>query len=180
MAGKAGTLETLARQIGIALQPLETELTPGNLIPFLTELGLQLPAALLAEPGIMNAVNAAATAAGGLAGLLTRLDTDIAGENEAAIVQDGLQLVSKIGQTVTALETIGTELKSIAGSLSGMNAAEVTTFADNLATALLGYLLVSYLDQVLPTVTGIGNLMGVLDNIPNPGISGDPTHQQFV
>ncbi len=179
MAGKAGTLETLARQIGIVLQPLETELTPGNLIPFLTELGLQLPAALLAEPGFMNAVNAAATAAGGLAGLLTQLDTDIAGENEAAIVQDGLQLVSKIGQTVTALENIGTELKSIASSL-GMDAAEVTTFAENLATALLGYLLVFYLDLVLPTVTGIGNLFGVLDNIPNPGIPGDPTHPQFV
>jgi hypothetical protein len=180
MAGKAGTLETLARQIGIALQPLETELTPGNLIPFLSELGLQLPAALLAEPAFMNAINAAATAAGGLAGLLTQLETDIAGENEAAMVQDGLQLVSKIRQTVTALESIGTELKSIAGSLAGMDAAEVTAFAENLASALLGYLLVFYLDQVLPTVTGIGNLMGVLDNIPNPGIPGDPTHPQFV
>ena len=43
MPGKAGTLEILAQQIGQALQPLGTRLTPENIVAFLAELGLQLP-----------------------------------------------------------------------------------------------------------------------------------------
>ena len=43
MASKAGTLEILAQQIALALQPLETQLTAANIIPFLAELGLQFP-----------------------------------------------------------------------------------------------------------------------------------------
>ena len=41
MPGKAGTLETLAQHIGLALEPLGTRLAPDNVLPFLAELGLQ-------------------------------------------------------------------------------------------------------------------------------------------
>ena len=57
MAGKAGTLEVLAQQIGLALQPLQDQLTVDNIIPFLARLGLQFPPALTSHSSFMNAVD---------------------------------------------------------------------------------------------------------------------------
>ena len=45
---------------------------------------------------------------------------------------------------------------------------------------LLSYLLISYLESTEPGVVGIGNLLGFIDYIPNPGVTGDPTHPPFV
>jgi WD40 repeat protein len=47
----SGPLEILARQIGLALQPLQTKLTAANVIPFFAELGLGFPSELTAAPG---------------------------------------------------------------------------------------------------------------------------------
>jgi len=179
MAGSAGTLETLAQQVALALQPLETQLTSANIIPFLAELGLQFPAQLL-EATFVNSLNAGATAAGALPNTLNQLATDIANGNDAGIVQDGLQLIEEIGNVITALQQIGTELGNLAGSLPGMNAEEVGTFAENLAGNLLSYLLISYLENLQPGVVGAANLLGIVNYIPNPGISGDPTHPPYV
>jgi hypothetical protein len=179
MPGNAGTLEILAQQIGLALQPLASELTPDNLLPFLSELGLQFPPVLLTNSSFMSKVTAAATAAGALTTLLNQMESDISSDNTSGIVQDGLQLVAKIKQVVTALEAVGSELGIIASSL-GMDADEVKTFAENLAVALVGYLIVSYLELMVPTITGVANLLGLIDDIPNPGIDGDPTHPPYV
>jgi hypothetical protein len=180
MAGKAGTLEVLAQQVGLALQPLENQLTSANIIPFLSQLGLQFPPALTGSGSFMTAIGAGATAAGGLPPLLTQLATDIEGDNESGILQDGLQLIQQVGKTISALEQIGTELNSLASSLPGMNPAEVGTFATNLAKNLLSYLLISYLRTVSAGVVGVFNALGVLDYLPNPGIAGDATHPAFV
>ncbi len=107
MPGSAGTLETIARQVGLALQPLETQLTSDNIIPFLANLGLQFPPSLTAQAGFMNAANQAATAAGALDALLTQLATDITSDNEDAIVQDGLKVVGQIALIIPALERWG-------------------------------------------------------------------------
>jgi hypothetical protein len=47
MPGKAGTLEVIARQLGIALQPLQDSLTSGNVTALFADLGLQFPPQLL-------------------------------------------------------------------------------------------------------------------------------------
>ena len=133
MSGKAGTLEILAQQVGLALQPLEQELASGNIIQLFAELGLQFPPNLL-QPNFVAALNAGATAAGQLPGTLTQLASDIAADNEAGILQDGVQLIQQISAVINALEQIGTELNNLAqipGSLPGMVAAEVETFAQN-------------------------------------------------
>jgi hypothetical protein len=179
MPNQAGTLETIAQQFGLALQPLQSQLTPANIIPFLAELGLQFPPQLL-QPSFVNSLNAAATAASALPNLLSQLATDITNDNEAGIVQDGIQLIQQIGNIISALQGIATELGNLAGTLPGMNAAEVGTFAGNLADNLLSYLVISYVENVQPGVVGVANLLGVLDYIPNPGVSGDPTHPSYV
>src|ERR1700722_1530947 len=96
MASKAGTLEILAQQIVLALQPLETQLTAANIIPFLAELGLQFPPQLTSQASFMNAVTAGSTAAGKLGTLLTQLATDIENDDEGAILTDGLTIITAI------------------------------------------------------------------------------------
>jgi hypothetical protein len=62
---------------GLALAPLEAQLTPTTIIPFLSELGLHFPPALLTQSSFMAAVNAGSTAAGALPAQLTKLTSDI-------------------------------------------------------------------------------------------------------
>ena len=165
MAAQPGTLEIIARQVGLALQPLETQLTPANLIPFLAELGLQFPSQLLSQTSFMNAVNSAASAVGQIPGLVTQLSSDISAGDDSGIVSAGLALVQQIQTVASSLQTAGTELSSIAASLPGMNATEVATFAGNLAENLLSYLLISYLEGVQPGIVGAANLAGILDDL---------------
>lgn len=179
MPGQAGTLETIARHIGLALQPLKDRLASGQVIAFFAELGLQFPPQLL-QPSFVNALSAGAAAAGALPATITQLSTAIDNDNESGILSAGAQLITEIGAIITALEQIGTELHNISGGLPGLSATEVNTFAQNLPSNLLSYLLISYLENLQPGVVGIGNLLGFLDYIPNPGVSGDPAHPPFT
>lgn len=179
MPGTAGTLETVARHVGLALQPLKDRLASGQVIALFAELGLQFPPQLL-QPSFVTALNAGGAAAGALPATLTQLATAIDSDNESGILSAGVQLISEIGAIITALEQIGTELHNISGGLPGLSAAEVDTFAQNLPSNLLSYLLISYLENLQPGVVGVGNLLGFLDYIPNPGVSGDPAHPPFT
>jgi hypothetical protein len=178
MPGKAGTLETLAQQVGLALQPLESLLTSDRIIPFLAQLGLQFPPTLL-QASFVNSLNAAGTAAGALDATLTQLSNDIVNDDESGIVSDGLKLIEEIGNLISALSQIGTELHNLSNSL-GISQAEVETFAENLPANLLSYALISYLEGTQPGVVAILNLLGVVNYSPNPGVPGDPTHPPFV
>jgi len=174
----AGTLEKLAQQVGLALQPLESELTSANIIPFLAELGLQFPPQLL-HPSFVTALNQGAAVAGSLSTSLAQLSTAIQNDDEGAIATAGLQVVQQISAIISALQQLGTELNNLAGTL-GMDAGEVSAFAQSLAENLLGYLLISYLETVTPTFVGVANLLGALDYLPDPGTPGDPTHPPFI
>jgi hypothetical protein len=179
LASRPGTLETLARQLGLALQPLETQLTPANLLPFLAQLGLQFPPQLLAQSGFMAAVNSAATAAGQLPTLLSKLASDVSAGNDGAIITDGLALVQQIEAVVTGLDAVAGQLNGLSGSL-GLNPADVAAFAQNLTSNLLSYLAISYLENVQPGLVAVGDLSGILDYLQNPGVTGDPTHPPYI
>ena len=179
MPGQAGTLETIACQVGLALQPLEQMLASGSITQLFAELGLQFPPQLL-QPNFVNALNAGTTAASALPNTITQLSTAIDNDNQNGILQAGTKLIQEIGATISALGKVGTELSNISGSLPGMNAGEVATFAQNLPSNLLSYLLISRLETVGSGVVGIGNVLGVLDYIPNPGVQGDSTHPPYI
>jgi hypothetical protein len=178
MPGTAGTLETIARQIGLALQPLKDRLASGQVLQLFAELGLQFPSSLV-QGNFKTALDAAAAAAGALPNTITQLSTAIDNDNEAGILSAGAQLIQEIATLIAALEQIGTELHNVSGS-QGINPGDVEKFAQSLASNLLSYLLITYLENVQPGVVGIGNLFGVLDYIPNPGVHGDPTHPPFT
>jgi len=175
----AGTLEQLAQQIGLALQPLEDELTPQNIVPLLADLGLRFPPALL-TPAFKNSLDTASGAAGALAPILAQLATAIDNDDEATIVSAGLQVIQQVATLIAALEQIGSTLNGMAASLPGMDPTEVGNFATKLGANLLGYALISYLEGVQPTIVGIANLLGVVDYLPNPGVPNDPVHPPFT
>ena len=180
MAGEVGTLEFLAQQVGLALQPLEAQLASANVIPFLAQLGLKFPPQLASQPAFMNAVGDASSAAGALTSLLTKLATDIDNQDDAAIVADGLQIITQIGKIVSALSSVGTQLGAISSSLPGVTAAEVDAFAASLAEGCLSYALITYFEFNYPGVLGVANLLGVVNYEHNPGTPNDPTHPPYV
>src|SRR5664279_3500052 len=102
----AGTLEKLAQQVGLALQPLKSELTSANIIPFLAELGLRFPPHLL-QPNFVTALNQGAAAAGSLSGSLAQLSTAIENDDEGAIASAGLQVLQQFSAIVSAWQQLG-------------------------------------------------------------------------
>jgi hypothetical protein len=179
MASQPGTLEVLAGQLGLALSPLEQRLAQGNVLAFLAELGLNFPQQLL-QPGLTGALQASATKAGALPNLIGQLSTAIQNGDSTAILQAGSQLIQQISGLISSLEDIGTKLRNAAGSLQGFNPGEVTAFAEALPSKLLGYMLITYLEQQAPAAIAIGNLFGALDYIRNPASPGDPSHPAFI
>jgi hypothetical protein len=180
MPGTGGTLEIIARQIGLALQPLEQLLASDNVTTLFAQLGLQFPPQLVqpANTNFINALNAASTAAGKLTATITQLTTDIENGNDAGTLQDGIQLIQEISALISALEQVGNELTHATGL--GIDPGIISDFAQNLVSNLLSYMLISYIEGIQPGAIGIANLLGVVDYIPNPGVSGDPAHPPFT
>lgn len=180
MAGKAGTLEVLVQQVGKALQPLQGQLSAANIIAVFAQLGLKFPPQLTAQAGFMNAVDAGSTAVGALPNLLNKLATDITNDDEAGILQDGVQLIQQIASIVSSFEQMGAQLANIAGTLPGMNAADVSAFSQALQGNLLSYSLIAYVENAQPGIVSVLNLLGPIDYIRNPGVPADPTHPAFI
>ncbi|HMH16006.1 MAG TPA: DUF6603 domain-containing protein [Edaphobacter sp.] len=179
MPGSAGTLEILVAQAGKALQLLETLLTSGNVLQLFASLGLRFPPQLLSQTTFTTALSKGAAAAGALPSVLTKLETDISSGDDAAILADGVQIVQQIGTVISTLEDIGAQLGPLGSSL-GMNAGEVATFGSNLATSLLNYTIISYLESVQPGTVGILNILGLIDYLPSPGVANDPVHPPYI
>jgi hypothetical protein len=179
MAANAGTLETIAAQIALALQPLEQLFATDNVTALFASLGLQFPPDLL-QPAFETAIGNAATAAGALENLIAQLSTAIQAGDDTATLQAGEQLIQQIVATVNSFTAVSAELTNLSTSLPGMDSAAVTSFAEALTEKLLGYLVISYLEEAQPAVVGAGNLLGFIDDIPNPGITGDPTHPSYT
>jgi hypothetical protein len=180
MPSDPGTLELIASQIGLALAPLEAQLTPTNIIPFLAELGVQFPPALTSQSGFMTQVNTVATAAGALPAQLTKLASDITAGDDAAIVQDGITLVGQIKTIISAIEAMAQALSDAASSITGIDSGAVTSFAGTLATNLLSYLIITYAESVEPGYVGFANLLGIVNYVRQPGVSGDPTQPPYT
>jgi hypothetical protein len=179
MPGKAGTIEVVAQQLGLALQPLEQQLKPESFLELLAELGLRLPPAAL-QPALLGALNAGSGAAGALRSALTQLTADIAADNEIGIATSGVSALAQIKNLIGALNPIGTALRAAAGGLPGTNAAEVASFANELPKNLLGHLVIGRLEGTLPSLVGLASLLGIIDYLPSLGVARDPTHPAFV
>jgi hypothetical protein len=179
MPGKAGLLEVVAQQLGLALQPLEEQLKPESFLDTLAQLGLRFPSEAL-QPGVTATLGAGSNAAGALRVALGQLTTNIANDNELGIASSGATVLAELRNLINALDPIGTALSATAGMLPGMNAGEVVTFANDLPMRLLGHFVINRLEAALPSLVGLANLLGIIDYVPSLGVPRDPTHPAFV
>ena len=175
-----GTLDRLALELAKLLKPLESRLTSSEIRPLFSELGLDFPPALETDAGFVNALAPAATGASQIGQLAPQLVTAIEAEDVDQIVQLSLQVVGVVKTLVPALETIGTELGNISGSLPGMNAADVDAFASQLAVRLLDVTIAGYLADYYPIVLKVLGLLGIMDVVHVPGDPADPTKPPYT
>ncbi len=111
---------------------------------------------------------------------LTKLATDIQNGDDATIIQDGIVLVQQVKTIISALGTIASELKNAALALTGIDSAEVVTFAEQLTSNLLSYLLITYVESIEPGYVGLATLLGIVDYVNEPGVANDPTHPAYT
>jgi hypothetical protein len=176
----AGSLETIALELAKAFDPLADRLSGGEILDLCAELGLQFPPALQSQNAFVTSLTTAGTAIANLAPLVEQLITAIENGDDAAIAGTAVKILDAFHSLFPALDTIGTQLHSLSGSLPGMNAGDVTAFADQLAGRLFEYVGVTYLEGYHPILLRFLTLAGLVELNDKPGVPGDPTKPPYT
>jgi len=159
MPTAAGTLESLALELGKALHPLKDLMRPDIFV----RLGTELPSAIAGSAGINNKITAAANKASDLEPKIQALAAAIAAENVATIISTGIDLIGTIAELITNLKDLGDTVHSEANSLPPADRAAIQDLAGKLAVRILEYSGVGYLDEKMPALTTSLNLIGLID-----------------
>ena len=113
MADAAGTLETLALELGRALKPMAQLLGPEMFV----RLGVDLPNSVTGDATLNARLTSAKTKAGELEARINDLAAVIGSDNPANIIASGVALIVKIGELVTELNQVGNALNAAANAL---------------------------------------------------------------
>jgi hypothetical protein len=179
---ESGTLETLARIAGETLRPLEQRLAPDAVDGLFESLGLRLPDGFLAQPPLPAALTATIGGAAQLGPALTDLAAALAGSNAALIVARGAVVIQRIAVTLDGIRQLATGLDQVAQAFPGLTAAQRARLQAE-ALALPGRLVnqrvVEWIDERAPGLVLALALSGLVDDVPTPGMAGDPTAPSF-
>jgi hypothetical protein len=176
----SGTLEIIALELGKALRPLADQLSADEIVDLFAELGLQFPPALQSEAAFVNSVSTAGTAVASLVPLIEQLVTAFENGDDATVISTAAKIVDALHSLLPAIDTIATQLQGIAGSLPGVNAADVTAFAGQLAERLVEYVIVTYLEGYHPLLLRFLTLAGLAELNDIPGVAGDTTKPPYT
>ena len=154
MASGAGTIEQLALVLGRALAPLEHRLQTGDVLGLFEELGLRFPPALLAQAGFTNALATAANSAQALPPAHYAADRCDRRRGHRPDRFGGAADRQRDQGSRRVTETVANDLQALDGTL-GLGPGDVTNFATGLVDALLGYLVVGYLEGYHPIMLGM-------------------------
>ncbi len=165
MPKTAGTLETLALELGHALAPLTEILEPENLL----DLGLELPRSLAGDGGIVTALDAARSKAGELEPRVISLASAIAADNTLGIITEGGALIAVVGDLMTRLSAVGSALHTAAAGLPPVERDALQSIAGVIATRVVEASSISYLKDVLPSLTTTLAVLGLIDMTPERG-----------
>lgn len=164
MAETAGTLEQLALGLTRALTPLGEALAAGEVADFFSELGLTPPDALLVDPAVASALQAAVDAAAPLPDRSRDLADAIRDEDLDAILLESTLTIAAIAQLLLALVALADALEAQAAAApGGVDPAALAAFAQELARRLLDYTVVHYLEGYHPVALSTLALLGVVD-----------------
>lgn len=177
---QTGTLETIAQQIAILLEPLRTELRGGRLLDVFDELGYRFPPNVATRPQLSSAVTAvldASTALGTAVGQMT------AASRAKDLVSVGIaveQSLQAFQQLVTGLDTIASSLTAATAGVAGLTPGEIATFVADLPRRLLEYSVVRVLDESVPLLAFALELLGVIVRSDERSGSSDPLRPPFT
>lgn len=168
MAGPVGTFETLALELGQALQPLHGLLDT----QFFARLGVPLPRAIAADAALLARLQEAGAKASELAPQTANLASAIGSGDTVRIVAAAAPLIATIAQLTAKLGAVGTALDAAAAALPPAEKAALQDLAAKLAERTLEYLGVGYLNAKMPTLTSTLALLGIIDieAQPAPGM----------
>ena len=129
MANAAGTLETLALELGKALNPLAELLGPDIFV----RLGVDLPSSVTGDATLISKLTAAQTKAGELETKISDLAAAIGSDNLVNIIASGVALITKISELVSKLSEVGDALHQAANALPPGDRAPIQQFAADMA-----------------------------------------------
>jgi hypothetical protein len=164
MATATGTLESVLLELGKLLTPMQQLLGPS----MFNRLGVQLPASIAGNAGLLSKLSDAGAKAGALAADVTALESAIAGGDTEAIIAAGVPMIAHIAQLVTSLEAVGTSLQSLMGGLTPAEQQQLADVAGNMAVRTLEYMIVGYLHTRFPVLTNVFSTVGIVDIEPTP------------
>lgn len=175
MAEDRGTLAAIAASLARIVQPLEDRLEGGDLRLLLAELGINLPASIDADGALAAAGQAAVQNVNDLPPIITSLADAASDDDTGGIVAKALELANAVGGVVTNITALADAIKGLPGT--GVPAAELDQFADQLPGRLLDYLLVRNLEE-LPGAAAALDFVGFVERIDVP--AADAAHPAFV
>lgn len=156
---KAGTIETLALELGKALKPLAELLGPDIFV----RLGTELPRAISGNATIAAKLTAAKATATGLDSKITNLAAAITADNPVSIVVEGATLIANISDLVLKLSDVGDAVNVAANALPPAQKIPIQQFAQAMAVRTLEYMGVGYLNELMPTLTTSLTMLGIVD-----------------
>ena len=159
MADAAGTLETLALELGRALKPLAQLLGPDVFV----RLGVDVPPSVNGNATLTGRLTAAKATAGELEAAINDLASAIGSENVANIIASGVTLIAKIAELVSDLDEVGDALNQAANALPAGERAPIQQLAADLAVRSIEFMSIGYLDEKMPTLTNALTVLGLAD-----------------
>ncbi|WP_405535214.1 hypothetical protein OG787_12245 [Streptomyces sp. NBC_00075] len=174
MPGPPGTLDVIARELATALAPLEERLAGGNAAAFLDELGLRLPGGFEAAA---PAIGTTALRAAALPPAVATLVSAIEDEDTQAIASAGIALVGVLREVIEAIGALGPALDAAVAAEAALTPAQRTRLqqrAASLPGRLLDWMVVEYLRRRGEGLHTALTLLGIIDDITEPGDPADP------
>lgn len=175
-----GTLELIAKELALAFQPIEEKFASGKIRATLASLGLRLPENLETFADFITTITDLITQAGKIPTLVTEVENAVQNEDLGAAITAVKDVSQFLKDIITDATNIGTELKSISGSLAGVDAGELTTFAEELPIRIFEYLIVYHLEGYFPVLLNILNIAGLVTYEEVPGVDGNVSNPAYL
>jgi hypothetical protein len=179
---ESGTLEALARAVGEALRPLETQLGAPKVDGFFRSLGLGLPEGFVAQPPLAASLAAVSAGAAGLSAPLTALANALASGHAPQITAAGVTVLQRITAVLQGMPQIGIGVQQVALTFPGLSPAQRTAlggFGADFSGRIVQHLLVNWMESKSAALLPALGLTALLDDQPEPGDPFDPFKPAF-